>query len=194
MIYLMRHGDTLFNVQGRLLGQTDIPLCQIGFQNVKQTACSMKELKIDSIFSSPYLRARQTADTLACATGTTVRVDYDFRERNLGIMDGKFKNSPEWSVLVARLGEKEFIPPKGESVEACIKRFSRALERVTKGNASNVLIVSHGGIISLFMRFVMKVASERSFLDNCAFHTMAATIDKQLYIEKLNTSFLRENI
>ncbi|KAA0015598.1 histidine phosphatase family protein [Salinicola corii] len=190
MIYLMRHGETSFNVEGRLLGQTNIPLCPIGVENVKQTAKFLRNLKIGVIFSSPYLRAIQTADILASATGTMVRVNKDFRERNLGIMDGQYKNSPEWAALVARLGEKEFIPPEGEPVDACIGRFSRALEFVTKGASGNVLIVSHGGVISLYMRYILRVESEQSFLDNCAFHALDTGAYKKSCVEQLNTSFL----
>ncbi|MFT2791328.1 histidine phosphatase family protein [Serratia sp. T13T92] len=193
MIYLMRHGDTLFNVEGRLLGQTDIPLCPIGVENVKLTASSLKKINIDCIFSSSYLRALQTAEILASATGSAVNVNKDFRERNLGVMDGQFKDSSKWSDLVARLGEKEFIPPEGESVDACTDRFSRALEFVTKGVSGNVLIVSHAGVISLYMRYVLKVKSKQSFLGNCAFHTLAVGADEQLCVEQLNTSFLRGN-
>lgn len=189
MIYLMRHGDTLFNVEGRLLGQTDIPLCPIGVEKVKQAACAIAELNINFIFSSPYLRALQTADILASSMDTFFSIHKDFRERHLGVMDGKFKHNPESSALVAMLGEKEFIPPEGESVDACIGRFSRALELVTREHAGNILIISHGGVISLFMKYVMMVDSNFTFLDNCAFHTLTAGPGQQFFVNTLNTSF-----
>lgn len=67
MIYVLRHGQTDWNREGRLQGRRGLPLNDIGIMQAEQLRDTLKDVKFDYVFSSPQVRAIQTAEI---ATGT----------------------------------------------------------------------------------------------------------------------------
>lgn len=89
-VYLVRHGETDWNAQGRLQGSTDIPLNQAGQNQARATASALATALSPSttIVTSPLLRAHHTADALAQALGVPAHVDDRVRERSSGHWEG----------------------------------------------------------------------------------------------------------
>ncbi|MEI9899900.1 MAG: histidine phosphatase family protein [Hyphomicrobium sp.] len=84
LIDLLRHGET--EMAGRLLGRTDAPLAQAGWQQFeRQTAGRI----FDAIVASPLQRARLPAEALAASRGLPLRIDEDWAELDLGVWDGR---------------------------------------------------------------------------------------------------------
>lgn len=91
-IYLIRHGQTTGDVNGLYGGTFDDYLSQKGINQVKKLAPKLKGRAIEIIYSSPYLRAKETADILAKTLKIPIEIKDDLRERNVyGFMSGKSK-------------------------------------------------------------------------------------------------------
>lgn len=87
-LVLWRHGQTDYNLEGRIQGRVDIPLNDIGRDQAASAAPDLVALNPAAIFSSPLERARQTAEVLASAIGLGVHVDNRLAERSFGRWEG----------------------------------------------------------------------------------------------------------
>ena len=87
-LLLVRHGETLWNQQGRMQGQHDSPLTTVGLQQAKQLAQRLKDASFTALYSSDLGRAHQTARCIADETGHEIVADRGLRERNFGIFEG----------------------------------------------------------------------------------------------------------
>lgn len=144
-IGFIRHGITEWNLQGRMQGQTDIPLAPQGREQAALLAARFQSEDWDGILSSDLIRARETAEIVAAASGIRfLGTDQRLRERYFGELEGT--TLPE---RVARWGENWRQMDLGrEPVESLLSRWDSFLEdlvRVHKGR--RLLIVSHGGFI-----------------------------------------------
>ena len=88
-IYLMRHGQTDWNIVHRMQGRSDIPLNATGLKQARAAAHGMDELPIDRILTSPLRRARQTAQAVAAGRGVPVLVEDDIIEMAFGELEGQ---------------------------------------------------------------------------------------------------------
>lgn len=120
-IIVIRHGETLYNIEGRYLGTTDIPLHKNGILQIQNICKELASLPIDVITTSPLLRARETAEIINCILKKPLYIHNEIRERALGIFEGLTKNEivknfPElWKKDITRnLSE---YPPQGESIQ-----------------------------------------------------------------------------
>lgn len=153
-IYLMRHGQTLFNLQERIQGWSDSPLTPEGIEQAKQAGRFLKEhgYRFDSLYCSTSERA---SDTLELVTG---RTDYQ-RIKGLKEMHfGRFEGMPEdlHPEASRRGGHGDYYAQHGgESQKEASERVFQAVSAIVKEDpAENILMVSHAGaIIQFFVRF-----------------------------------------
>ena len=114
---LIRHGETTWNRAGRLQGQTDSPLSDLGRSQAEATAKLLSGETIDTILSSDLGRTRDTAAAIAQATGAQVLFDARLRERSYGELEGhtwaevEHKFPEAWRRMNAR--EPDFAPSQG---------------------------------------------------------------------------------
>lgn len=143
--FLLRHGEALSNKRKIISSWPEkghFPLTLEGRKKVKNTAEKLKEKKIDLIFSSDILRARQTAEIISKELKIKPEYDKRLREINVGIFNGeKIANFINFFS-----GRDRFIirPPKGENyidVQKRIVNFLLFLEKRYSGK--NILIISH---------------------------------------------------
>jgi len=87
-VILWRHGRTEWNVAGRVQGQTDIPLDEVGRQQAEEAAARLASLQPARIVSSDLSRAADTAGALAARTGLEVELDPRLRELAFGAREG----------------------------------------------------------------------------------------------------------
>ena len=87
LLLLVRHGQTRWNAERRVLGRTDLPLDELGLTQAELVAPALGH--IDAIWSSPLLRARQTAAAiLASRPHLTLQIEPDLTEMDQGELDG----------------------------------------------------------------------------------------------------------
>jgi ribonuclease H / adenosylcobalamin/alpha-ribazole phosphatase len=144
---LLRHGQTSMSVERRYAGRSDVPLTDVGVQQAVAAAKRLASAGIDMIVASPLLRAVQTAQEVAAATGVAVVTDDGFRETDFGAWEGlTFTEVRErWpSEVTAWLADPDVAPPGGESFTDVSTRVTAALHRVLAGReGQRVLVVSH---------------------------------------------------
>lgn len=152
-IYLVRHGQTEWNLQDILQGQLDSALTEKGLEQARDLVERFKDIEFASIFSSDLLRAKRTAETVAIERKLAVKTSELLRERNWGRYDGvkaqifreecrelieKFQNlssEEQWNFKYA-----EDIESFAE-INARFLTFLREIAVAYRGNA--ILIVSH---------------------------------------------------
>jgi broad specificity phosphatase PhoE len=147
-ILLIRPGATVLDEQGRIKGDLDLPLSPGGQQQVATLVRQLREQPIDSIYCSPCVSSRQTADALADETGARVRIDQDLRNLDHGLWEGKrFDELKQTQPRIYRLWAEHpenVSPPGGESIEHAedrVDRFLRRLFRKTKSGIVGVVAV-----------------------------------------------------
>ncbi len=87
-VILVRHGQSMGNLERRFLGHTDLPLTSFGVAQAERVAEHLKEEKIDAIYSSDLLRAYQTAEPTARMHGLSIKTDEALREIFAGEWEG----------------------------------------------------------------------------------------------------------
>ena len=90
-VYFIRHGQTVWNVQHRIAGVTDVELTEEGYRQARAAAEELRNsgIRIDEIWSSPLRRASETARILSEATGIPWRSEPRLKEQNFGRWEGK---------------------------------------------------------------------------------------------------------
>ncbi|GAA3226762.1 histidine phosphatase family protein [Nonomuraea helvata] len=147
-IVCLRHGQTLWNVEQRFQGHSDIPLDETGVAQAARAASLLASLRPTLIVSSDLQRANDTALALARVVGLDVAVDKDFRERGGGQWEGLTRDE-----IAARWPE-EYVAweaPDGEPVTDVATRVAGAMRRwAAKLDDDGLLVVaSHGAALRL---------------------------------------------
>ncbi len=145
MIYIVRHGQTDWNVQKKIMGRCDEPLNEKGKQQAEETKDSLKEINLDLIICSPLKRAKQTAEIINRDKNISIMYDDRIIERDFGEFEGKetkdFDFHGYWNYY------KNDIYEQAENIQEFFKRIYAFLDEITnKYNDKNVLIVAHGGV------------------------------------------------
>ena len=99
IIYITRHGQTIWNVEGKVCGATDIELTELGHNQACELGEYIKnnsDIHIDEIVASPLTRAKNTAEHIAEKTGIPMHTDERIREQNFGKYEGGGRRSEEF--------------------------------------------------------------------------------------------------
>jgi len=181
-LIVARHGETLFNAQGRFSGQLDIPLSNLGQRQAEALGLWLAQTSVDVIVSSDLERARATAQAIARHHGLPVEEDVDLREIAFGEWEGKTYDEvmARDEALVERwkADPTRHAPPGGETVAQLHQRVVRALER-WQGCCPEGTVVwaAHGGVIEVLLCHVLGVDLSRRWDFR---HDNAATTEIQI--------------
>lgn len=185
-LYLMRHGQTRFNKLHRIQGASDSPLTEQGINDAKEVGQYFKTegLKFDHCYASTQERA---SDTLELITDQPYQRLKGIKEWDFGVFEG------ESEVLNPKHPGQDsygdfFVQYQGESALAVQKRVNDTLTEIMQqaDDVQNILAVSHGGAIHMFLLKWMdsKVKREKIHLGNCAIVKLTFTDDK-FHFEKM---------
>lgn len=151
--YLLRHGETEYHAQQRLLGRLDIGLNERGREQARRVVDFFRGLRLDAIYSSPLKRCLETADPVARDQGLTVQILEGLMEVDMGDWDGRtfeelFREEGELVGKWMRNPSSVAIPG-GEDFGAVRDRVMSAIREITSRYPGDqrVLVVSHGGPI-----------------------------------------------
>ena len=160
-IYLVRHGETVANISGIVVGQTDSPLTENGIRQIKETSGALKDIHFDAVFSSDLLRAKRTAEIIVKEKALMIATSEALRERSYGIHEGGSKEAfvkatqHVWDAFRALSDEekKTFVLPDGmETNQSMMDRFIPYMREVAVAfPGKNVLVVTHGSIMRNFL-------------------------------------------
>ena len=168
VLYFVRHGQSIGNLNHRLLGFMDLDLSELGYRQAEISADALAEVKIDKFYSSDLKRAYHTALSHAKRRGAFVLTDERFREMYLGEMEYadiahlRSINDPEFLTFLNDFGN--FSPRGGESAAALAERiYDVTLDVAKRNEGKTVLIGCHGAAIRvLFGKLLGYTAEEVS--------------------------------
>jgi len=199
-VYLIRHGETDHNAEGRAMGQMDVALNARGLEQARQTGEFLRRYPIERVLSSDLGRAMATAQPLADALGLAVEPDARLRELSFGILEGKTVAEceavdPE-SVARWRSGDFDAALPGGESRRSLMKRTRTLLDEVVSGPHRHVALFSHGGTLNALHTHMVEHGNPvprehipRAFRFHNAALSMAAWSDEQWRFLVVNSTF-----
>lgn len=157
-IIAVRHGETAWNVDTRIQGQTDIGLNDTGRWQAQRVGEALAGEAIDAIYSSDLSRAHQTAQAIATHSEVPVIAERGLRERCFGMFEGRTFDEihqawPE-EALSWRKRIPDWAPPEGgESLLALRARVSGAVQAMAARHpGQQIVMVAHGGVLDSIYR------------------------------------------
>jgi glucosyl-3-phosphoglycerate phosphatase len=189
MVVLLRHGQTDYNVAGRMQGHLDSVLTTVGHEQAAAAAPVLAALGPDRVVSSDLQRAVDTAEVVGTACGLAVKFDARLRETHLGEWQGC--TVPEIDLdypgaIATWRSDPTWAPPGGESRVDVVARSRPVVDELDaefgdSGGSSTVLLVAHGGLIAGLVTGLMELPTEvwPSFggLGNCRWAVLARRED-----------------
>ncbi|WP_138310577.1 MULTISPECIES: histidine phosphatase family protein [unclassified Clostridium] len=177
-LYIIRHGQTDWNVQGRIQGRQDIPLNAAGRSQAGMLALGMKERPVSAVYSSPQLRAMETARALAEDQGVEVISVPELVEIGYGNWEGRTaqdiltrerKLYEEWWQHPATVA-----PPGGETLNQVDARCKKAWDRIKREMRGDTAVVAHGGTLAHFIVHLLegRQDAEEIVVGNASITTM----------------------
>lgn len=143
-LYVVRHGETIWNKEHKVQGITDIPLTEKGREEAKELQSLVKDLNIDVVISSPLIRARETAKILVDSC-LPINTDDRIKERDWGMNEGADIDSVDrwdcWDVILNTRVQNI------EPLQDFMYRVSDFIEDIKlRYKDKNVLIVTHSAV------------------------------------------------
>lgn len=158
-ITLVRHGETDWNAQHKLMGRADIPLNSKGIAQAHELVKELADTPFDAIYTSPLLRAKQTADIIGSAFHMPLFERTDLFERNYGTLAGS-----SWAEVAERHTDNardldqqqqyDYTAFGGERAAQVQERLEHFLAELKSGSAKCPLVVCHGGIIRMLQHLI----------------------------------------
>ncbi len=197
-IYVMRHGETDYNKEGRLQGWVDNPLNDYGVLLAEETGKGMKEagIKFDAAFSSSLKRAKKTAEIVLEKTGcgdVDVQIDDRIIEINMGDWEGKKFKPGEAEIDTVEVRKFFDNPlkggsfPGGEGVRDAMVRTQEFLRELAEKDYKSVLVSSHGCAVRAMLNFMYEEPNrfwQGRVPLNCAVNIIEVNDGKFEFVEK----------
>jgi probable phosphoglycerate mutase len=154
-ILLVRHGETDWNRDRRIQGQTDTPLNDLGREQAQALAAELADERVDAVYASDLSRARETAEILAERLDLPVVVDPGLRERNFGTWEGLTIPELEerWPGAWATWRDGGHVDwDGGEGHAELAERVRGAVGRLAAAHPGDrLLLVAHGGPLRILL-------------------------------------------
>ena len=186
IIYLVRHGETEWNREGKAQGREDIPLNARGLHQAEQLAECMANVPLDCVITSPLKRAVATGAVIAQSKGLpkpdpTLHPEFiepALIERDYGALSGRIVTKENRSTFF--LDDTEGRYPGIESVSSCMDRMEGLLMRYAAKPYSHVLMVAHGAVINALLERLSKgeYGGAKTWLVNTCINILEVTETK----------------
>ena len=140
MIYIVRHGQTDYNVEGRYAGRIDVELNEKGIEQANIIKEELKNINFDMVFSSPLKRAFTTASII---TNNEITVDKRIIERSNGKLEGKLKTEINDDI---DFNDPNLTKYNIENINDFRNRIYNFFDEIIKYKDKNILVVTHAGV------------------------------------------------
>ncbi len=198
-LIIVRHGETFYNAQGRLTGQSDVPLNSLGERQALALRDCLATERLDVIVTSDLERTRLTAKAIAQNHDLHVQEDSDLRELAFGEWEGcTFDEVQANNTELAshwRTDPIEYAPPGGETVAQLRDRCARAIHRwQALYPEASVVWVTHGGLIGVLLCHVLGIDLKRRWQfrhDNASISELRLRNDRVIIARLNETAHIR---
>jgi alpha-ribazole phosphatase len=156
-LLLARHGQSVSNAVRRFQGAQDVALSPLGVRQAEALRVALGRRRIAHVYASPLERARRTAEIVVAGLGLPLTVVDDLRELSLGQWEGctveEIRTRPGDPYAQWVRDPVQCLPPGGEPLADVQARVVRAVAQIATAhpNGEDVLVVSHGGVISALL-------------------------------------------
>lgn len=158
-LYFTRHGQTIWNVENKICGATDIELTELGHQQAMELGEYIKKqgIAIDEILYSPLSRAAETARHISEVTGIPMREEVRLKEQNFG----KYESTPR-DGLEFKKAKENFISSfdGGETMLHLAARVYNLLDEIRLEQDKTYLLVAHNGISRIIQSYFYDMTNE----------------------------------
>ncbi|ROI05897.1 MULTISPECIES: 2,3-bisphosphoglycerate-dependent phosphoglycerate mutase [unclassified Chryseobacterium] len=169
-LFLVRHGQSLWNLENRFTGWQDIDITETGIEEAKKAGIALKGEKIDIAFTSVLIRAQHTLSIILDEIGNPnipVIKDKALNERSYGNLEGlnKAETAQKYGDEQVHIWRRSYdvVPPGGESLKDTYNRvipyFEREIVPLLK-QGKNVLIVAHGNSLRALIMYLEHLSPE----------------------------------
>lgn len=157
-VYFVRHGQTIWNVENKICGATDIALTELGHRQAEETGRMILEqgIQADEILYSPLIRARDTAMHISRITGIPAKEEIRLKEQNFG----RYESTPRDGAEFAE-AKRQFVIryDGGESMLHLAQRIYNLLDEITASDRTCIL-VAHNGIARVVHSYFYEMTNE----------------------------------
>lgn len=185
-LYIIRHGQTDWNIAKKIQGRQDIPLNERGHFQAQCLGKAMENRPITAVFSSPQIHAMETAIAVASPAGVPVIPVRDLMEINYGVWEGKTEEEllrDDRALYEAWWSHPaETAPPEGESINQVNERCRQAWKEIKPQLTGDAAIVAHGGLLAHFMEQLL--GSESIAASTVAHNASITTIEYEPETER----------
>jgi len=169
-LFLVRHGQSLWNLENRFTGWHDIDITELGIEEAKRAGMILKDEKIDIAFTSALIRAQHTLTVILSEIGKPdipVIIDKALNERSYGSLEGlnKAETAQKYGDEQVHIWRRSYdvIPPGGESLKDTYNRvipyFENKVAPLLK-KGENILIVAHGNSLRSLIMYLEHLSPE----------------------------------
>lgn len=203
-LYFVRHGETNWNKEKRIQGRSDIPLNEYGKELAYITADAMKNLSFDIVYSSPLIRAKETAMILVKDRNLKIYEDERLIEMSFGEGEGEslpqIHSNPAMNLHNFIHNPAEYTPPiGGETFEELYERCKSFIEEIilpSEKKYDSMLIVGHGALIRGMIHYINNRPSKDFWIithKNCSVTICECTNGKLELLEEAKIYYKEEH-
>jgi broad specificity phosphatase PhoE len=178
-LIIVRHGETVENAAGMMMGQHPGHLSELGITQAKKLGERLRNQPIDCIYSSDLKRTKDTVKEII-KYHTNVPVIYEplLREGNNGIYDGKSKDIYHEALAKSGFSSHRFRPEGGESKLDLKRRVGKFIKYLLENHQDNetVLLCTHGGWKHAFMCNIWQLPPGSRAIESLRFKNTAVTV------------------
>jgi broad specificity phosphatase PhoE len=192
LLHCIRHGETLHNAEGRVQGQSDVPLSELGRRQGQAVAEALDYRQLGGVFSSPLKRALETAEIIAQTHRLKVRIDRRLMEIHAGVFQNRLRSEiedlfPE-AIARWRSGDPDFVIPGGESQRQLAERGCQALAAICRSGLREAAVVAHGRLLTVTLKSLLGIppAEGPQSLQNGSITTVEMTADGRVELLALD--------
>ena len=193
IIYITRHGETEWNVAGRIQGHTDVSLSERGREQAQMLARRLATVQIDAAYSSDLSRAAETARVVLGERDVPTTFTQELREYNKGVFEGltedEYREKYPELYEPSLANDLDFAPPGGETIRETSARLAGIVQQVRDAHMDqSALIVGHGGSLRAGIVSLLGLPLEANWkfaMSNCSL-TVIYTYDDNAVMHLYN--------
>lgn len=169
-LYIVRHGQTTWNSQGKVMGKADISLNDKGVEQAEETRKKLKNEEFDLIVCSPLKRAMETANIINKGRNIPIIYDNQISERDFGEFEGTSKKNFDFETFWSYKQNQHYL--KAENIKVFFNRIYLRLDELKiEYHDKKILLVTHGGVSIPIYCYFNGIPNQKSLsslaLDNC---------------------------
>jgi len=192
-VILVRHGQTLWNLEMKYQGHCDVALTDKGIEQAKLAAQRLAGEDVSAVYASDLSRALKTAECIAEKHNLPVAAIPELREINFGEWEGlTFEGiNSQWTAAMSKLftHPDEIVIPGGETFRQVKERATKALTNLVAEHPNQtIVVVSHGGtirtvlcaVLDIHLNHLWKIKQENTAINMLEYH------DEQVMVALVN--------